>query len=129
MSLKDINEKLAAAARILDEAAGEFHRSDLQPTKTYTREIGEALSRIFAVQRAIYELQPELKPKFLSERSSFPPEESRRFGEALITSSDLLEKGSTAQAAETWRKYLESNPHELFREMTETQLRELLEEQ
>jgi hypothetical protein len=88
----------------------------LKPSQRYIREIGEALGHIFEVTNAIYELEASLTPEFLKQRSPFPPGESRRFGEVLIRASDIAATGDISGAISQWVAYLESEPHEFFRD-------------
>src|SRR5262245_25156069 len=63
-TLKAIDGKLARAARILDDVAGNLRDAKFNPRANIYR-VGHALSRIFEIQNEIYRVHPELLPKYL----------------------------------------------------------------
>jgi len=62
--LDRINAQLFAAGLLLDDAAHNIVRSELDSDSNVGR-IAEALKQISYVQDALYELEPELVPLFL----------------------------------------------------------------
>ena len=125
MSLKEIHTKLVVAADLLDHAASEISGSPLKPSERYVREIGEALRHILEVKNAIYALDASLTPELMKQPSPFPAGESRRFGEVLIRASDIAANGDIAGAISQWVAYLESEPHEFFRDSAKRHIEHL----
>ena len=63
-SSKQINAKIATAAKLLDEVASMVRDADLKPRKNIRR-IGIALTYIFEVQHDTWRADPSLVPKWL----------------------------------------------------------------
>jgi hypothetical protein len=127
MSIETINELLDKAGNTLDHAAQHMVLSELQPSGEYIYRVGEALAKIFEIQRAIYAIRPELTPSFLREPSSLPAGESRRFGDVFLASLELENKGAVREAEAKWERYLESKPHDFFAEKAKEHLARLRE--
>ena len=111
-TLESINNLLAIVARLLDQAASQTRDAELQPVQANVEHIGRALAEIFRLQHKIYEIQPDLKPKYLDEASTNPGADellTRYMGEAL----GLEEAGDLSRAIEELREFLtlESSPH------------------
>lgn len=63
-NLEDLNALLKEAAEKLDEAASVIRDINLDKEKNMYK-VGEALTNIYEIQNEIFELCPELKPKYL----------------------------------------------------------------
>ena len=63
---RELEEKLASAAKLLDEAARLIATHAFDPGRNI-RTIGEALSGISDIRLAIYRREPSLKPEFLKD--------------------------------------------------------------
>lgn len=61
---KQIDTKIAKAAKLLDEVASMVRDADLKPRKNI-RSIGAALTHIFEVQHDTWRADPSLVPKWL----------------------------------------------------------------
>jgi hypothetical protein len=122
MSLDKLDRTLALAAKAVDDAAASIAEEGLEPVKDNISKLGQALGLIFDVQRALYSIRPDLEPEVLRERSPYPPGESHVYGEHLLKSLELVERGEIREAIELWRSYLAGQVHPFFREMAEEQL-------
>lgn len=102
MSLDELDRLLAVAAKSVDEAAASLVRSSLNDEKARLHGLAVALGKIVDVQLAIYAVRPDLEPAHLREQSPYPPDESRKYGDALIKAMDLAESGDERGATEVW---------------------------
>ena len=66
MTLKPLHQLLRVASHLLDQAAAEVRHKDLDPVTGNIERIGRALIEVMEVQRKIFALQPELRPKSLA---------------------------------------------------------------
>jgi hypothetical protein len=65
VSLERLDRQLSMSSRMLDDCAALIRDLELNPHENI-RKIGEALARIFEIQRQIYERQPDLTPEYLT---------------------------------------------------------------
>ncbi len=65
-SLQELDSLLSSAATQLDQGASLIKESGLNASENIYR-IGEALTKVYEIQNQIYELRPDLKPRFLDE--------------------------------------------------------------
>ncbi|MBI5874883.1 MAG: hypothetical protein HZB81_03395 [Deltaproteobacteria bacterium] len=63
-NIKELNEKLVEASKLLDEAAKLTRDLNLSP-ETNIRKIAEAMASIFEICHQIYKQHPELAPNEL----------------------------------------------------------------
>ena len=108
-ALEKLHQTLNVAASLLDSAATQIRDVPLTPAKTHIHTIGETLSNIFDIQRAVYRERPDLEPKY-----DEPPEEvraaNRRLGETLIAAHDLADNGHIPEALALLSAFESSDP-------------------
>ncbi len=66
VSLDRLDRQLTRSAKMLGDCTALIRDLDLEADRNMRR-IGEALVRIFEIQGQIYELRPDLTPKYLTE--------------------------------------------------------------
>ena len=108
-SLESINEKLRAAAEMLDQAAHEIRDLRLDPAKKLISGIGVALGNIFQIQHEIFRLRPDLQPDFLKEETPVPDPALTPEQKALVQklSSEQVQEIDNlllSHARHSWRK-------------------------
>lgn len=124
MRLKPVNQLLRVASHLLDQAAAEIRDADLAPVSDNIERIGRALIEVLEVQRRIYAVQPELKPRTLA---ASPPESDANglFTRFMIEALELEDAGKTGAACEKYSRLIgvsRSFPH---REIARAQIRRL----
>ncbi len=82
-SIEELDSTLRVATGLLDAAAAHVRDIGLSPVQDHIRLIGEALMKVAALQDAIYQVRPELKPAYLEQRSP-NPDADRRLTLALV---------------------------------------------
>ena len=120
-----LNELLRADSDILDEAVRDIRDIPLNPVKENVLTIAEALCLIFAKQKQIHAIDPEIKPKYLKKTSPYPKETSRRFGELLIKMSDLCDEQQYHGAISLCEQYIPGNPPEFFIDLAKKQIEQI----
>ena len=70
-SLERLDRQLAMSSSILGDCAALIRDLDLNAHENIRR-IGETLQRLFAIQRQIYELRPDLTPEYLKKEWNRP---------------------------------------------------------
>jgi hypothetical protein len=113
-SLDELDNQLTAAGMLLDAAAGAIRDCPLTPTQEHIRRIGEALSNVFEIQHAIYELRPDLKPGILREPSEFAAANGR-LTIALSNAYKLGEAGQADAGARLLKEYIAVEPSDRHR--------------
>jgi len=123
-SLTRLNQTLKVVGLLLDRAAGQIRDASLSPTKTHIHSIGEALCNIFEIQRAIFQLRPELEPKYeaASEEQQLA---NRRLGETLITAYDLADQERLSEAIKLLSDFSVNEPSEHHRGLAAIELERL----
>ena len=119
--LQTINDMLAQASKLLDEAAKKARNIPFETKRDVIRRIGEALVSVFDVQRKIYEIEPSLEPEYLKQQNPYPGE-SKKFGNLLIKADDLCLKGNPQEAISLLQEYIGENPPEYFAKMANGQI-------
>jgi len=113
-----LDRTLHLARDVLDEAASQVRDADLSPTRTHIESIGRALARIFEIQRAIYQVRPDLE-----KRDAEPPAEvrdgNRRLGEALIEAYELADNGNVSGAIRRLEAFADNEPSEFHKALAE----------
>jgi hypothetical protein len=104
-TLDELDNQLVAAAHLLDLAAATIRDCPLQPTREHIRRIGEALSQVFDIQRAIYERRPDLTPMVLRDAPGFSAA-SGRLAAAVSKAHKLGEVGQFAEAESILSEYI-----------------------
>jgi len=114
--LERLNRTLISASIMLDNAAGQIRDAALSPTKQHIYSVGEALTSIYEIQRAIYKLKPELEPKN-TEESEETQAANRRLGEALIAAYDLADNGQVQEGVALLGEFANNDPSKYHREL------------
>lgn len=122
VSLKELNDLLSECATKLDHAASMVRDLRLEPSRIHMRSIGEALSHVFSIQRAIYDLDPCLMPEHLKHQSPHP-DVNRQFGDIVTRAADLCDIGQFIDAIELYRTFMDTNPPANFVEMAQAQIK------
>jgi len=127
-TLEDLENQLTVAAWLLDASAGMIRDCPLNPTAEHIRHVGEALGHVFDIQRAIYELKPDLKPAYLREgnQSQFA-EASVRLARALSDAHKLGEFGQLDEGTRVLREYIARETSERHRAAAQVLLQRHLE--
>ena len=122
-TLRSINQSLTAAAAILDHAANEMRDRDIESRSKHIEGIGRALAEIFAIQHAIFEIQPGLKPDWLSEQPTSP--DNRALTETMGNVIELEQCGNVSSAISELERFLSSATSGLHRGIAENEIRRL----
>ena len=123
-SLESLNDLLTQAAKLLDAAAEEIRDVPLEPKKENIRRIAAALAEIFAAQRQIYDVRPDLKPALLSE-SSNNPESNKALGHALLEAYRLDDQGQSDAAVDVLESYRAAESSTHHREIAQSTIKRL----
>jgi len=105
-TLDELDNQLTVAAWLLDASAGTIRDCPLDPSKEHIRRVGDALANIFDIQRAIYELRPDLKPGFLREDPSQFAAANARLTLSLSNAHKLGEIGQFEEATRILNEYI-----------------------
>ena len=113
-TIDELADLLEVAGRLLSEASRTVRDLPLEPVPGNLRAIGEAMAKIYDVQRAIFSLRPDLEPAFLRE-SSPSPEANRRLTAALGEAYRLAREGSYAEASAYLRSFAANEGSEMHK--------------
>jgi hypothetical protein len=116
-----LHEKLLSIAAMLDSVAEVIRDIPLEPSKENVRHIGEALSAIYDVLRAIYAVRSELTPSQL-EIAGPEAEANRRLTQSLGQALGKLDKGLVAEAVAELETYLLTEQSRFHRSIAEHEL-------
>jgi len=98
-TLDELDNQLTVAAALLDAAASTIRDHPLEPASEHIRRIALALGNVFDIQRAIYDIRPDLKPGVLREPSQFA-EANGRLTVVLSNVYKLGKRGSSTMQLE-----------------------------
>ena len=124
MTLKRLHQLLRVTSHLLDQAADEVHKTQLQPLSTNIERIGRALIETMDVQRQIHLAHPELRP-----RSMAAPARERDaillFAGCMAEALELEERGETTAAIATYEWFLGNSRSVSRRAIAKAQIRRL----
>jgi hypothetical protein len=109
VELKHIDKKLSEASSLLDQIANDLSGTDLIQRKAWLKLIAESLCPLIVLQRGIYLMQPELKPKGL-EKEPIDRAANRQFGQIILGIQGILAKNKPLKAIEILEDYISKNP-------------------
>ncbi len=113
-SIEELDSTLRVATGLLDAAAAHVRDIGLSPVQDHIRLIGEALMKVAALQDAIYQVRPELKPAYLEQRSP-NPDADRRLTLALVEAYRRSDAGDRAGAIKLLTSFVATEASELHR--------------
>ena len=120
-SVARLHEELRAIAAMLDSEAATIRDIPLEPSRENIRHIGEALSAIYEILRAIYAIRPELTPTQL-QVTGLEAEANRRLTRSLGQALGKLDQGFLSQAIAELEAYLLHEQSQLHRSIAEREL-------
>ena len=109
VELRQIDKKLSDASSLLDQIAKDLAEADLIQRKAWIRLIAESLCPLIQLQRGIYLMNPELKPKGF-ETEPVDKAAKREFGEIILGIQSLLAKNKPLKAIEILEDFISKNP-------------------
>ncbi len=124
MTLKRLHQLLRTASHLLDQAADDVHRTQLQPLSENIERIGRALIEVMEVQRQIHRVQPELRLRTLAA----PPRERDAillFARCMAEAIEFEERGETAAAIAAYEWFLGNSRSVSRRAIAKAQIRRL----
>ena len=123
-SLKELNDLLRDASKSLDLAAQQIRDTPLEPRKENITTIVKVLAEIFKLKHKIYEIEPELMPDKLKEKSKYAGD-NIKYGKVSISAEDFKEKGEIGKAIQVYEDYLKTDPPDFFKDMALSELKNL----
>jgi len=115
-TIEQLAQRLEIAGRLLAAAAEDVRDLSLGDTKANSRSIGEALASIFAVQRAVFALRPELEPAYLQQISPHT-EANKRLTPVLAEAYRLVDAGQIMEAVRVLKAFASTEPSDLHRDV------------
>jgi hypothetical protein len=109
VELKHIDKKLSEASSLLDQIADDLTGADLIQRKAWLKLLAESLCPLVELQRSIYLMQPELKPKGL-EKEPVDKAANRQFGEIILGIQGILARNKALKAIEILEDFISKNP-------------------
>jgi hypothetical protein len=124
MTLKPLHQLLRVASHLLDQAATEVRSADLERVSENIERIGRALIEVMEVQRKIFTLQPELRPKSLA-ASDREADANKLFTQFMLEALELEDVGNTVAAVERYTRFIGISPSYHHREIARAEIRRL----
>ena len=119
-TLDELTDRLSLVCKLLDRAAEDVRDLEPELAGMYIRTLGEAMVKVFEVQRAIFAVRPDLEPAFLREKSS-DPEADRRLTVALSEAYALVDASRHSDALALLRAFSADERSELHKRMADTE--------
>lgn len=123
-NLKPLHQLLRVASHLLDQAATEVHDSGLEPPTEHIERIGRALIEVMEVQRSIFAVRPELRPKTLA-ASDREADANKLFTQFMLEALELEDTGNTEGAVERYTRFIGISPSYHHREIARAEIRRL----
>lgn len=121
---KPLHQLLRVASHLLDRAATEIRETQLDPITENIEGIGRSLIEVMELQRRIFALQPELRPKSLaaSEREA---DANRLFTQYMLEALEYEDLGNRVAAVERYAHFIGISPSYHHREIARAEIRRL----
>jgi len=121
---ESINRLLSVAASLVDQAASEIRDAKLHPVRENIEHVGTALAEIFEIQRAIYQLQPNLTPDHLKQPSDSSAA-NHLLTEFMCNALEFERAGDITRAMETLQEFLALESSSLHRNIAASEIQRL----
>ena len=121
--LAELENLLSECAKKLEGAASLIKESELD-SSACIQDVGAALTHIFAIQQAIYKIEPELEPGFLKVES-LHSKHNKLLTTAMANAASLCDDKLFEEAIELFKEFLATDPPRHLAQMAESRIEQI----